>query len=712
MTGGREGDGLRAARIKAGLTQEEVARRAGISVRTVRHIERGQVRNPRHDSLDRVARVVGYDRAGALAAGPGADRAAAPCEVRLLGPLTVMQAGAPVAMPQKLRTLLGLLAVQADQVVRHEEIADVLWPGDAPCGYARLVHTYAARLRRIFDMGAACRGGGGRRIGTVRGGYVFNSSGARLDLRQFEDRVARAAQAAASDPSGALDLYGQALRSRQGRVLQDVPQLWQHPAAVRIAQRHIDVTIDVADLALRLNRPGFAVEHLMTAAHEEPLNESLQARMMLALAGSGRRAAALQLFEDLRVRLRRELGVEPSDEVWQARRTILASVAPEPPMSPPPTGATSLVTVPRPPGPAPRSRPQTPQQPDGRAGSRPQAPRRPDDVRDVRDVRDEPPHQHPEPPGAAAPRSYGEPETPREPAHRSDAGARAWGGTPAGPVAHDAVPAIAPPAQLPPVAPPFVGREEQLDALDTLLECRRAQHPSVGIGVVHGPQDIGKTALAVRWAHRRHAEFSDGQLYADLQGSTGRPVPVGTVLTRFLRALGVSDAWLPDTCEEASALLRSLVAGRRFLLLLDDAADAAQVRALLPGSPGNLVLVTSRAPLMDLVTREGATPIPVDVLSAAESYALIEACLGAERTAAEPDATAELAAVCGQFPMALRTAAARLAANPHLSIRVVVAELTRAAAESLDAVHPPHGIHTSVRPEKTSEPRRAVRRNG
>lgn len=689
MTGGREGDALRAARINVGLTQEEVARRAGISVRTVRHIERGQVRNPRHDSLDRVARVVGYDLSAALGSrvgGAPADRAGAPCEIRLLGPLTVVCTGQPVAMPQKLRTLLGLLAVQPDQVVRHEEIADVLWPGDAPGGYARLVHTYAARLRRIFDVADGCRGGGGRRIGTVRGGYVFNSSGARLDLRRFEDHVARAAQAAASDPLGALDLYSRALQCRRGRVLQDVPQLWQHPAAVRIAQRHIDVAIDVADLALRLNRPGSAVEHLATAAHEEPLHESLQARMMLALAGSGRRAAALRLFDELRIRLRRELGVEPSDEVWRARHAILTSH-----------------------GTGPLDGREAPQQPYGGAELRTMAPRLPSGAEDLRG---EPPQQPPVSSPETAPGSYGDPEIPQEPAHRNG-GTRAWGAPPAGPGAHDEMRVIAPVAQLPPVASPFIGRQQQLEALDALLSCRRAEQASVGIGVVHGPHDVGKTALAVRWAHLRHAEFPDGQLFADLQGSTGRPVSAGTVLTRFLRSLGVSGNWLPDTCEEASALFRSLVAGRRYLLLLDDVADAEQVRALLPGSPGNLVLVTGRAPLMDLVTREGATPIPVDVLSAAESYALIEACLGAGRTAAEPEATAELAAVCGQFPMALRTAAARLAASPHLSIRVVVTELTRAAAEAPHhPVRPPRGISPSVTPESTSEPRPAGRRNG
>ena len=168
------------------------------------------------------------------------------------------------------------------------------------------------------------------------------------------------------------------------------------------------------------------------------------------------------------------------------------------------------------------------------------------------------------------------------------------------------------------------------------------------------------------------------------------------MLNRFLRSLGVPDTWIPDTREEASALFRSLLAGRHFLMLLDDAADAAQVRALLPGTPGNLVVVTSRSPLMDLVTREGAQSIALDVLSAAESYALIETHLGPERTQAEPDATAELAAVCGQYPLELRMAVARLAATPHLSIHALVTELARRAADHSYALRSKQSV-TSTR---------------
>ncbi|MGR8007753.1 BTAD domain-containing putative transcriptional regulator [Streptomyces hypolithicus] len=537
-------------------------------------------------------------------------------EIRILGPLTVLSADEPVSMPLKQRALLGLLAVQQDQTVSHEEIADILWPGDAPPAYPQLVHTYVARLRRIIEPAP----GGGpsgslRRISTVRGGYAFNSGAMRLDLARFEELAALAARSAAHEPAAALDFYQQALRCWQGRLLQDLPQLWHHPSVARVAQRHIDVAIEFADLARRLNRSAFAVEYLRVASYEEPLHEALQARIMLALADSGRRAAAMRLFTDLRMRLKRELGVEPSAEIWQARNSILTQDSS-----------------------ADRGRPVS-----GEAA------------------------------GAASPapgQQYG------PPAHGWNW--RPMPGVPTQPSARSR--SLAPPAQLPAVISPFVGREPQLAALDALLAPRRERCAAMGIAVIHGPPEMGKTALAVRWAHQRHEDFPDGQLYADLRGSavpSDGPVHPRTVLTRFLRSLGVPGGRMPDTLEEASALFRSLLAGRRFLVVLDDVVDAAQVRCLLPGTSGNVVLVTSRTPVMDLVTREGAVSMALDVLSATEAYKLIETHLGPERTAAELEATRNLVAVCGQYPLELRMAVARLAASPHVSIQSLVAELVR-----------------------------------
>ncbi|MER7699879.1 BTAD domain-containing putative transcriptional regulator [Streptomyces sp. NPDC096095] len=602
------GSELRTARTKAGLTQDEVARRASVSVRTIRHIEHGHVKTPRLETLTRIAEVVGWRHAE----GPDVcDTPASPAcaqEIRLLGPLCVLSGDRTVSMPRKQRVLLGLLAVQPDRTVSHEEIADVLWSGEAPPSYPQLVHTHMARLRRLLGPPPG-HGAADRRIRTVRGGYVFNSTGVRLDLCHFEDRVALARRTAANGPATALDLYGQALSCWQGRLLHDLPQLWHHPAVVRVAQRHIDVAIELADLALRLNRSALAVDHLRIASYEEPLHEPLQARIMLALAASGRRAAALHLFAELRTRLKEELGVEPSDDIRRAHEAVLRlSGAVEravPPVTDRPAGVRLLDTA-----------------------------------------------HH----GAAA-----------LPARQA--------ATPL-----DRSPALGSPAQLPPVFAPFTGRRPHLAALDGLLERRRDTNGSLGIAVLHGPPDIGKSALAVHWAHHRLDAFPDGQLYADLQGSVEpaqRTVTPATVLSGFIRSLGVRDDWIPDTTEEATALFRSLLAGRRFLVVLDDIANACQVRCLLPGTPGNAVIATSRSPLVDLTTREGALSLALGPLTAEEARELVVTHLGTERTAAEPGAAEELAAACGHLPLALRRCVAQLAATPEASIAGLVAEHRR-----------------------------------
>ncbi|WP_282577062.1 BTAD domain-containing putative transcriptional regulator [Streptomyces lichenis] len=617
------GSELRTARTKARLTQEEVARRASVSVRTIRHIEHGQVKTPRRETLTRIAEVVGWrpadppdEPASAPDTGPAAQ------EIRVLGPLAVLSADRPVPLPSKQRALLGLLAVQPDRTVSHEEIADVLWNGEAPPSYPQLVHTHVARLRRIVEPSAGAAAATVRRISTVRGGYVFNSTDVRLDLCRFEDRVALARRTVTHEPLVALDLYGQALHCWQGRLLHDLPQLWHHPSVVRVAQRHIDVAIESADLALRLDRPGFAVEHLRTASYEEPLHEPLQARIMLALAGSGRRAAALQLFAELRTRLKEELDVEPGDDIRRARETVLrGGGAPE-------QRVLSAIPAPR----SPRSRMSGPPPRAGTAGP-----------------------VHP----AAAP------------AGRS--------------------PSIGAPAQLPLVPAPFTGRAGQLTALDHALLRRHGGHGSPGIAVVHGPADIGKSALVVRWAHHRLAEFPDGQLYASLQGSMDpeqRTVTPCTVVTGFIRSLGVRDDWIPDTPHEVTALFRSLLAGRRFLVVLDDVETASEVRCLLPGTPGNAVVATSRSPLADLETREGAHSLGLGALTAEEAHELIVTHLGAERTAAEPGAAEELAAVCGRLPLPLRRAVTELAATPSGSLAGLAADLARTAPPRPDGPHP------------------------
>ena len=229
------------------------------------------------------------------------------------------------------------------------------------------------------------------------------------------------------------------------------------------------------------------------------------------------------------------------------------------------------------------------------------------------------------------------------------------------------------PAQLPTSASAFTGREQDLRRLDEVLG-DSADAPS--IAVICGTAGVGKTALAVRWAHRVRDHFDGGRLYADLRGYAAAPRlrPI-EVLTGFLRALDVPVERVPADQEQASALYRTILADRRILVVLDNASSADQVRPLLPGGRPGLVLVTSRDKLGGLVARDGAAHLTLDVLSPAEARALLETVLGADRVAGEPAAVAELAARCAYLPLALRIAAANLTLYPRRTVADQVAEM-------------------------------------
>ena len=235
-------------------------------------------------------------------------------------------------------------------------------------------------------------------------------------------------------------------------------------------------------------------------------------------------------------------------------------------------------------------------------------------------------------------------------------------------------PSVPVPAQLPPAVTGFTGRAEHLAALDELLS---TLGETTAIGVVSGGAGIGKTALAVHWGHRAASRFPGGRLYVNLQGyGVGSPARPIDALAAFLEAFGVKSEQIPTDPERATATYRSLVAGRRLLVVLDNAHSAEQVRPLLPGGPGNLVLITSRDRLGGLVARDGARPIVLDPLPPGDAVTLIARVLGAERAGAEPDGAAELARLCGHLPLALRIAAANLACQPDRRIADEVAALS------------------------------------
>jgi DNA-binding SARP family transcriptional activator/Tfp pilus assembly protein PilF len=246
-------------------------------------------------------------------------------------------------------------------------------------------------------------------------------------------------------------------------------------------------------------------------------------------------------------------------------------------------------------------------------------------------------------------------------------------------------PSTSAPAQLPADVAAFTGRSRDLGELDSLL---RACESAVAIAAIAGTAGVGKTALAVHWAHRVRDRFDGGQLYVNLRGyASSEPMRPIEALSRFLRALGVPADQVPVEVEEAADLYRTLLADRRMLVVLDNARSADQVRPLLPGSAGCVVLVTSRDRLGGLVAREGAQRVPLDVLPPDEAGALLTGMLGTDRVRAEPDAAATLADSCARLPLALRIAAANLIDRPQVTLADYVAELAggnRLAALTVD----------------------------
>jgi DNA-binding SARP family transcriptional activator/uncharacterized protein HemY len=538
---------LRERRLLAGLTQAQLAERAGVSLRAVRNAERGHVRSSRAETIRRLLAVLAEERP--------ADTP----HLRVLGPLTVHRGGEPVELgADKQRRLLALLALPPNRPVRREEIVDVLWGADPPESCLGLLHTYVARLRKALEP-TRVRQEPARVITTVDGGYQLSVDETQLDLLRFEAAVRRAEQA--EDPADAERHWLDALDTWRGPVLAGLNGFAHHPTCQALAARRAAAILAYAEVAGTLGHHDDAIPHLRALVAAEPLHETAHARLMLALAGSGRQAAALELFDDLRHRLADELGIDPGPELRQAHERVLHPDAP--------------------------------------------------------DLR-----------------------------HR--------------------------PAQLPADVSGFTGRAPQLASLDYLLPDDGTE---VRIAVVTGTAGVGKTAVAVHWAHRWRDRFPDGQLYLDLRGyGPERPVEPGDALSGFLRALGVPGAEVPAEEDQRAARVRTALDDRRLLLVLDNAGSVEQVRPLLPGAAGCSVLVTSRETLPALIARHGARRVSLDLLTPQDALELLRTLLG-ERVAAERQAAEALAEYCVRLPLALRLAAELALARPTASLAELATEL-------------------------------------
>ena len=560
-----------------------------------------------------------------------------PLRVGVLGPVTVWREGREVTAGQpKQLAVLGLLASRANRVVSLGQLVDAVWGDQPPASAEGGIYTYVAGLRRVLEPDRPNRVAGGARRDRARvlvssdGGYLLRLGPGGLDAGHFEERLGQSRRRRASgDLRGAAREVGEALQLWRGQPYTGVPGPFAESERRRLAELRTTAREERADLLLAQGQDAAAVPELTALVAAHPLRERARGLLMIALYRCGRQAEALGVFHDARERLAEDLGIDPGGELTRIYQQLLTM------------------------DPALEAGAAFPAGPDEPAGAGP-ARARPSPDADER------------PPGASRPA----------------------GTEPAAPAGC--------PAQLPPELAGFVGRTAELDWLRALLPAAGAVLPAAGavppavpvspIALITGTAGVGKTTLALRFARQAGPLFPDGQLYVNLRGfdPAGAPMPPGTALAGFFDALGVPAQQVPAGLDARSALLRTRLAGRRMLLLLDNARDADQVRPLLPGSGGCMVLVTSRSQLTGLVVA-GARPLPLDVLGPADAAALVAGRLGAERTAAEADAVTDLVRHSAGLPLALSVTCARAASRPAMRLADLATELADARGR-LDAL--------------------------
>lgn len=568
---GRLGDVLRGYRRRAGLTQQEAADLAGLSVAGLRDVEQGRVVSPRPQTLRRLAVALGLTQGETeelLQLGQASRDRADAVWIGVLGPLLVRVDGAEVELGSETqRVLLGLLALSANRPVSRELLIDRLWGPDPPPTAAEVLPTRISRLRRRLQP--ANPAATAPTLVAVSGGYQLIVAEDQLDLLRFRALIRRARrQRALHELSQAHQLYAEAVGIWRGEVLSCLTALANDPVVVGLNQEWQTVVVEYATVADELGRHEEVVPLLRRVVTDNPLHEAAHARLMVALAGSGRQAEALTLYESVRRRLADELGTDPGQELAAAHRRVL-----------------------------------------------------------------------------------------RQEIHRPEA-----------------MPASAY-RQLPPDIADFSGREAELRQLHAWLPISGDGATAVTLLSIQGMAGVGKTRLAIHFAHQLLAagRYSDQQLYVDLHGHADQPpAEPAAVLASFLHLLGVPSHEIPADVAGRSALFRDRLYGKNALILLDNAADEEQIAPLLPASPTNLVLVTSRRAL----ALDGAYTLPLDAFTLPEARALLRHVVGEARVAADPAATDRVIELCGRLPLAVALAARRLQARPAWTLADVAARLT------------------------------------
>ncbi|MEW2510569.1 BTAD domain-containing putative transcriptional regulator [Streptomyces sp. NPDC046870] len=569
----------------------------------------------------------GPESSGAASSSPGPPAPRRPAEKagRDVTGHGVRAIGSP-----KVRALLAALLLEPGRVVSVEALKDALWGGAPPVSARASLHNHVTRLRRLLDDP--------ERLRAVPPGYVLRVDHGELDVHVFDARVAEARAAhARRDWPGVVRACASALALWRGTPLSGLPaDIGGYALVQRLGEARLlllELRYD-AELALGGARLAALVPELAALVAEHPLREAYHRQLMLALHRTGRQAEALAVHRDLRARLVEELGIEPGPAVREAHVEVLRGTGEERRRdSAAGAGAGDDAHDDE----GDRTGPGTPSGTGTGTGT----------ASGGSEGGDTPPV-----PGAA-PASSSAPSTASASAREAD-----------GP----AVRQTPRPAQLP--APPahFTGRADVRRELRRTLTEPAAPGPAVA--VVSGMAGVGKSALALHVAHELRERFTDGQLYVNLHGATPgmTPLTATQALSALLRDLGAEPRNIPEHPDAAAALLRSLLAPTRILLVLDDAANAAQVRPLLPAGPDCAVIVTSRSPLTAL---DGARRFPLSPLTGEDSAALLRAVSGR----AGLDAGHALVELTGRLPLALRVVAARLAARRALTPDVLAGQL-------------------------------------